>query len=252
MGLADLLALPLQEARTAYESAGERLDEALVSRVLAPVDVQEVWACGVTYERSRAGRAEESGHSTVYDDVYEADRPEIFFKSTAHRVVGDGDAVGIRRDSGWDVPEAELGVVVNATGEIFGYVAGNDMSSRSIEGANPLYLPQAKMYSRSCAVGPGIVPSWETADGPFAISVTITRDGNEVFSGTTSTSQMKRNPAELVDWVTRAMEFPHGLVLLTGTGVVPSSEFTLQSGDSITVEIDGVGKLTNSVTVVGR
>ncbi|GAA2720109.1 fumarylacetoacetate hydrolase family protein [Cellulomonas aerilata] len=254
--LAELLALPLAEARSVVEGAthpagpGDGTAEGV--RPLAPVDRQEVWAAGVTYRRSRDGRAEESAHASMYDLVYEADRPEVFFKSTPERVVPDGEPVGIRVDSGWDVPEPEVGLVVNSGGELFGYVAGNDMSSRSIEGENPLYLPQAKVYTRSCALGPGIVPAWELGDGPLGVSVRIDRAGETVFEGTTATDQMKRTFPDLMDWLTRALDFPAGVVLLTGTGLVPDSSFTLAEGDVVTVDVAGVGTLTNPVVVVGR
>lgn len=250
--LAGLLALPLAEARAVYEAAAAPADAA--GTVLAPVDEQEVWAAGVTYQRSREGRREESepaGHGKLYDHVYAADRPELFFKSTAARVVADGEPVGIRADSGWDVPEAELGLVVNAAGEIFGYTVGNDMSSRSIEGENPLYLPQAKIYSRACALGPAIVPAWQV-QGPFDVSVRVERDGTDAYSGTTSTGQLARRPEELVGWLTRSLDFPAGAVLLTGTGVVPDRDFTLRAGDVVVIDIAGVGTLRNPVTVVGR
>lgn len=249
--LADLLALPLADARARYAAAADLVADA---PLLAPVDVQEVWAAGVTYQRSREGRREESspaGHGGLYDHVYTADRPEIFFKATAERVVGDGEPVGIRADSGWDVPEAELGLVVNAAGEVFGYTAGNDMSSRSIEGENPLYLPQAKVYTRACALGPGIVPVWEAGPGPFPVAVRVTRDGAEAWAGQTSTARLARTPEDLVSWLTRALDFPAGVVLLTGTGVVPDRDFTLRAGDEVTIEIAGVGSLRNPVTVVG-
>src|SRR6188508_1618975 len=170
--LADLLALPLDRARAlveaaARESGGDRPGE----QALPPVDRQEVWAAGVTYLRSRDGRKEESGHGSLYDQVYDSERPELFFKASPWRVVGDGDPVGIRADSGWDVPEAEVGLVLNAAGEVFGYTLGNDMSSRSIEGENPLYLPQAKVYDRCCALGPAIVPIWAVGPGPFEIGL---------------------------------------------------------------------------------
>jgi len=246
--LADLLALPLGEARARYASVGEPLAAA----VRAPVDKQEVWAAGVTYQRSREGRREESGeHAGLYDSVYTADRPEIFFKATAERVVGDGEPVGIRADSGWDAPEAELGLVVNAAGEIFGYTVGNDMSSRSIEGENPLYLPQAKVYNRSCALGPAIVPVWEAGSGPFPVAARVEREGAVAWAAETSTGRLARTPEELVSWLTRALDFPAGVVLLTGTGVVPDRDFTLRAGDLVTIDIEGVGTLRNPVTVVG-
>jgi 2-dehydro-3-deoxy-D-arabinonate dehydratase len=252
VSLAELLAMPVAEARAVVEAATSPAQDADGVRPLAPVDRQEVWAAGVTYKRSRDGRAEESSHATMYDLVYEADRPEVFFKATPERVVPDGEPVGIRADSGWDVPEPEVGLVVSSRGELFGYVAGNDMSSRSIEGENPLYLPQAKVYTRSCSLGPGIVPAWELGDGPLTVSVRIERDGATVFEGTTTTEQMKRTFDELVDWLTRALDFPAGVVLLTGTGLVPDSSFTLAEGDTITVDVAGVGVLTNPVVVVGR
>ncbi|BCB91172.1 hypothetical protein Psuf_084850 [Phytohabitans suffuscus] len=205
--LADLLALPLAEARARYEAASAPAE---AGPARAPVDVQEVWAAGVTYQRSREGRREESGHAALYDHVYAAARPEIFFKATAGRVVGDGEPVGIRADSGWDVPEAELGLVVNAAGEVFGYTAGNDMSSRSIEGENPLYLPQAKVYARACALGPAIVPVWEAGPGPFPVAVRVERDGAVAWAAETSTARLARTPEDLVSWLTRALDFPAG------------------------------------------
>jgi 2-dehydro-3-deoxy-D-arabinonate dehydratase len=250
--LAELLAMPVADARAVVDGATSPADAANGVRPLPPVDRQEVWAAGVTYKRSRDGRAEESSHATMYDLVYEADRPEVFFKATADRVVPDGEPVGIRSDSGWDVPEPEVGLVISSGGELFGYVAGNDMSSRSIEGENPLYLPQAKVYTRSCALGPGIVPAWELGDGPLTVSVRIDRAGEAVFEGTTTTDQMKRTFPELMDWLMRALDFPAGVVLLTGTGLVPDSSFTLAEGDVVTVDVAGVGTLTNPVVVVGR
>jgi 2-dehydro-3-deoxy-D-arabinonate dehydratase len=250
--LADLLALPLAEARSLVESATDWQPATDDVQLLPPVDRQEVWAAGVTYLRSRDGRAEESAHAAMYDLVYDAERPEVFFKATPERVVPPGAPVGIRADSGWDVPEPEIGLVVNSSAEVFGYVAGNDMSSRSIEGENPLYLPQAKVYARSCALGPGIVPAWERTDAPVRIAMQIERDGQVVFEGTTSTADMQRSFGELVDWLFRAMDFPAGVVLLTGTGVVPGGDFTLQEGDRIVVDVSEVGVLSNPVTVVGR
>ncbi|NED98562.1 fumarylacetoacetate hydrolase family protein [Phytoactinopolyspora halotolerans] len=251
VSLAELLALPFDDARRRCEDATEASDALDGARRLPPVDRQEVWASGVTYLRSRQGRVEESGHADVYDRVYDADRPELFLKSTPERVVTDGEAVGIRADSGWDAPEAELGLVLNSSGEIFGYVVGNDMSSRSIEGDNPLYLPQAKVYERACALGTEIVPVWEAGDGPFDISLRIERGGEVVFSGKTSTDQMRRQLPELAGWLFRALEHPVGAVLLTGTGIVPERDFTLAEGDVVTIDIAGVGTLTNPVTVVG-
>jgi 2-dehydro-3-deoxy-D-arabinonate dehydratase len=247
--LADLLAQPLDQARAVVEAATRVIPG---GDPLPPVDQQEVWAAGVTYLRSRDGRKEESGHGSLYDDVYDSDRPELFLKSSPWRVVGDGDAVGIRADSGWDVPEAEIGLVLNAAGEIFGYTLGNDMSSRSIEGDNPLYLPQAKIYDRSCALGPAIVPSWDIAPGPFEVGLRILREGKEVYAGTTSTSSMARSFEDLAGWLFRALSFPAGAVLLTGTGVVPDAGFTTQPGDTIEITSPALGTLTNPVIAVGE
>ncbi|HTC70376.1 MAG TPA: fumarylacetoacetate hydrolase family protein [Acidothermaceae bacterium] len=252
VGLAQLLAMPLREARdrldAAVSVAGVSVDDSVV---LAPIDEQEVWAAGVTYERSREGRVGESTDGTVYDRVYVADRPELFFKAPASRVVAAGEPVGIRADSSWNVPEGELGLVLNSAGELFGYVVGNDMSSRSIEGANPLYLPQAKVYDRSCALGPAIVPAW-SVEGPFDIALSVSRDDAVVFTGSTSTAAMARTPRELAGWLTTALEFPVGVVLLTGTGIVPGDDFTLAAGDIVTIDIDGIGTLVNPVVVVGH
>ncbi|MGW4946381.1 fumarylacetoacetate hydrolase family protein [Actinoplanes sp. NPDC004185] len=250
--LAGLLAVPLDQARAVVEAAARDTHGVMPGqKVLPPVDEQEVWAAGVTYLRSRDGRKEESGHGSLYDQVYDSDRPELFLKSSPWRVVGDGDAVGIRADSGWDVPEAEVGLVLNAAGEVFGYTLGNDMSSRSIEGENPLYLPQAKIYDRCCAVGPAIVPSWAAGPGPFQIGLRVLRDGKEVYTGTTSTAEMARGFTDLAGWLFRALTFPAGVVLLTGTGVVPDADFTTHPGDTIEITSAELGTLTNSVVAVG-
>jgi 2-dehydro-3-deoxy-D-arabinonate dehydratase len=248
--LAELLSLDVDDARAAVDSASERVDPARLS-FLAPVDEQEVWGAGVTYRRSRDGRAEEATDASIYDRVYEAQRPEVFFKSIAAKVVADGEAVGIRADSDWNVPEPELGLVINSRAEIFGYVVGNDMSSRSIEGDNPLYLPQAKVYDRSCALGPSIVPVWDAPEAAKVISISILRGDLEVFSGTTTTELIARPMTELVEWLFIAMSFPTGVVLLTGTGIVPEKDFTLERGDTVTISIEGVGTLANPVTIVG-
>ena len=221
-------------------------------RLHAPVERQEVWAAGVTYLRSKAARMEESDFSaTAYDRVYEAERPEIFFKSLAEKVVATGEAVGIRRDSTWNVPEPELALVFSSAGQVVGYTIGNDMSSRDIEGANLLYLPQAKTYFRSCALGPWItlgVP--ETAARAWSIALDIRRGGTTVFGGTSSVGQIKRTFDELAEFLFRSQVFPHGAVLLTGTGIVPDESFTLQEGDEVSIDISGIGRLSNSVTVV--
>ncbi|HEX5166114.1 MAG TPA: fumarylacetoacetate hydrolase family protein [Thermomicrobiales bacterium] len=215
---------------------------------LAPVDEQEVWAAGVTYERSRDARMEESSVDDVYARVYDAERPEIFFKAPAWRCVGDFQPVAIRHDSTWDVPEPELALVIDSEGTIAGYTVGNDVSSRSIEGENPLYLPQAKMFSGSCALGPWIVLANELHD-PLALDIRlrIERDGQPHWSGQTSTRSFHRSLDQLVECLYSALDFPAGAVLMTGTGIVPPSEFTLESGDTVSIEIDGIGTLTNHV-----
>ena len=221
-------------------------------RLHAPVEHQEVWAAGVTYLRSKAARMEESDFSaTAYDRVYDADRPEIFFKALADKVVPTGEPVGIRRDSTWNVPEPELALVLSSRGQVVGYTIGNDMSSRSIEGENLLYLPQAKTYFRSCSLGPWIalgVP--EAAARTWSISLDIRRRDTSVFAGATTVGQIKRSFEELAGFLFRSQVFPHGAVLLTGTGVVPDESFTLQEGDDVTIDISGIGTLRNMVTVV--
>lgn len=246
-GLADLLALPLDEARARIDAATP-VDHPF--DVAAPVDVQEVWAAGVTYERSRDERMAESTEASIYDRVYVAERPELFFKAPASRVVGPGEPVGIRVDSDWDVPEPELGLVFTSSGELFGYVPGNDMSSRSIEGDNPLYLPQAKVYEAACALGPAIVPVW-AVEGPFDIGLEIERDGAIAFAGTASSASITRTAEDLGAWLFAAMPFPAGAVLLTGTGIVPPESFTLAAGDVVRVSLGGVGVLENPVREVG-
>jgi 2-dehydro-3-deoxy-D-arabinonate dehydratase len=219
---------------------------------LAPVDEQDVWAAGVTYERSRVARQEEAADGgDVYARVYTAKRPEIFFKARGRWVVGANGEVGIRRDATWNVPEPELALVFNPQMEIVGVTVGNDMSSRDIEGENPLYLPQAKIYTASCALGPGIAinalgDAWPEA----GIHLKIARGGAVVFSGETHTRQIRRRPLELAGYLGHSLDFPDGAVLLTGTGVVPPENFTLAAGDVVTVTIDGVGALTNTVVVV--
>lgn len=218
---------------------------------LPPMDEQEIWAAGVTYMRSREARQEEAEDGgDVYARVYDADRPEIFFKASAKNTVGHLDAVGIRKDSKWNVPEPELGLVMNSAMEMVGFTIGNDMSSRDIEGANPLYLPQAKVYTASCGLGPGILlkPQNEWLD--TNISISISRDGNEEFSGTISTSQIKRTLPELIEYLGRSNTFPDGVILLTGTGVVPDAEFTLQVDDVVKITIDGIGTLQNRIIEV--
>jgi 2-dehydro-3-deoxy-D-arabinonate dehydratase len=214
----------------------------------APIDRQEVWAAGVTYLRSRDARMEESSQRDVYDRVYEADRPELFLKATSNRVSGPGEAIAIRGDSGWDVPEPELAILLNAGGELVGYTIGNDVSSRSIEGENPLYLPQAKVYSRCAGLGPTVVTVDELPDvSNLEIQLTIRRGGTELFQDTTATSQLHRSLSDLIVYLLRDNEFPAGVFLMTGTGIVPPSEFTLQDGDEVAIRIDGIGSLVNPV-----
>lgn len=224
--------------------------EAELTEALPPIGSQEVWASGVTYFRSREARMEEaesSGGDVFYDLVYEAERPELFFKATASRARGHGAEVCIRKDSTWDVPEPELTLAVSASGKIFGYTIGNDMSSRSIEGENPLYLPQAKVYKGSCAIGPCLVVGDDVVTEETEIAITIERGGEEVFSGSIEVSQIKRSLKELAEYLFLENEFPDGAYLMTGTGVVPDSNFTLQSGDIVSITIDGLGTLRNSV-----
>ncbi|MSU63892.1 MAG: DUF2437 domain-containing protein [Pedosphaera sp.] len=221
-------------------------------RLLTPVEHQEVWAAGVTYLRSKKARMEESDFSaSAYDRVYEAERPEIFFKSLPEKVVPPGDSVGIRADTKWNVPEPELALVINSKGRIAGFTIGNDMSSRDIEGENLLYLPQAKVYDRSCALGPCItLGASEPEARQWKIFIEINRSGTSVFRGETSVGQIKRKFEDLAAFLCRSQKFPHGAVLLTGTGVVPPDNFTLASGDVVEIQISGIGTLTNDVVVV--
>ena len=221
-------------------------------RLCAPVERQEVWAAGVTYLRSKTARMEESDFSaSAYDRVYSAERPEIFFKSLAEKVVSPGEAVGIRRDAKWSVPEPELALVLNSRGQIAGYTIGNDMSSRDIEGENLLYLPQAKTYHRSCALGPWItLGASETEAREWKIGIEIQRAGQTVFAGETCVGQIKRRFEELAAFLFRCQVFPHGAALLTGTGIVPPDSFSLQQQDEVEIQINGIGALRNPVVVV--
>ncbi len=248
--LPDLLRLPLEEFRAAVQrtvaiSTPPERDTVL----LAPVDGDmEVWAAGVTYQRSEEARMEESGTPDVYSKVYTADRPEIFLKATARRVVGPDGTVVVRSDSTWDVPEPELAVVVNAHAEIVGYTICDDVSSRSIEGENPLYLPQAKLYAGACAIGPGITPVWEVPD-PYdlAIWMAIEREGEVIWEGETRTGGLKRRLEELVSYLFREDELPDGGIISTGTALVPDAPFTLEAGDMVEIAIDQLGALRTSV-----
>ena len=218
-------------------------------RLLAPIDRQEVWAAGVTYKRSQVARMEESeSGASHYDRVYTADRPELFFKATPNRVAGPGEPVRVRADSEWSVPEPELTLVITPDLRLAGYTIGNDMSARDIEGENPLYLPQAKLYRQACAIGPCVLLAQEPLDrAGTRIVLRIERDGREVFRGDTAVDQMARSFAELIQWVGRENEFPNGVFLLTGTGIVPPDEVTLEAGDVVSIEITGIGVLRNPV-----
>jgi 2-dehydro-3-deoxy-D-arabinonate dehydratase len=223
----------------------------LNSQLLAPIGTQEVWAAGVTYLRSRDARMEESktsGGATFYDKVYEAERPELFFKAHAHRVAAQNEEVYIRRDSSWNVPEPELTLFINSQGQIQAYTIGNDMSSRSIEGENPLYLPQAKVYQRSAALGPCLYVPAAPISPATRISMVIFRNGNSVYAGEVAISQIKRKLPELAGWLYRDMDFNHGCFLMTGTCLVPDNEFTLAPGDKVEITIDHIGTLSNTVS----
>jgi 2-dehydro-3-deoxy-D-arabinonate dehydratase len=218
--------------------------------LLPPIDHQEVWASGVTYYNSRRARIAESkdaGGGDFYDRVYTAERPELFFKAVAHKVAGPDSLVKIRRDATWSVPEPELTLLINPRAEIIGYTIGNDMSSRDIEGTNPLYLPQAKVYDRSCALGPGILIRNTPMPSATQIKLDILRSKEITFSGTTTLAELKRDPVTLVEYLFRDHTFPCGCFLLTGTGIVPPDSFTLHSGDEIQITIDGIGTLKNTV-----
>jgi len=224
--------------------------KALEGDLLAPIENQEVWAAGVTYFRSRTARMEESksaGGGDFYDRVYLAERPELFFKAAARKVVAPGKNVRIRADSKWNIPEPELTLVISPAGKINGYTIGNDMSSRDIEGANPLYLPQAKVYDGSCALGPAILPLAAPLPKTTSIRLEIQSKTSAVVRGETTLAEMKRDPQDLANWLFRENSFPEGCFLLTGTGVVPPDDFTLQSGDVIRIEIEGIGVLENPV-----
>lgn len=227
-------------------------EDRIANYLLAPIGRQEVWAAGVTYLRSRDARMEESedsGAADCYQRVYEADRPELFFKSLPHRVAGHKEKVHIRKDSTWNVPEPELTLFINAAGEIQAYTIGNDMSSRSIEGENPLYLPQAKTYQRSAGLGPCLFLLPDPIGLNTAIHMTIHRNGEKMFDDGTTLAQMKRSLTELAGWLYREMDFEHGCFLMTGTCVVPPNDFTLLDNDVVNISIDGIGTLSNTVAL---
>ena len=254
--LADAMTMPAAELRArldAVKANGGEGTPLLAVTLVAPIDRQEVWAAGVTYLRSRDARMEESvSAKSAYDLVYEADRPEIFFKATPSRVTGPGEEIAIRGDSTWDVPEPELALAINRDGEVIGYTIGNDMSSRSIEGENPLYLPQAKMYAKCAGLGPSITLAWEMGEiRDRAIKLVIRRGGEVLFDGQSSTSQIHRTFDDLVNYLRRHNDFPHGVFLMTGTGIIPPSEFTLEHGDDVEISIDNVGSLRQPVVRLG-
>jgi 2-dehydro-3-deoxy-D-arabinonate dehydratase len=249
-GLDQLFADASPPASLQKAVAGARPLKGCAGPFLPLVQSQEVWAAGVTYYRSRTARMEESsaaGGGSFYDKVYEAARPELFFKASPHRVAASGSFVRIRSDSRWNVPEPELTLAINSAGKIFGYTIGNDMSSRDIEGENPLYLPQAKVYDRCAALGPCLVISDQLPAAETVIALEIQRSGQSVFSGATTLGQIKRPLASLAEWLFRENSFPHGCYLMTGTGVVPPDSFTLRSGDEIRITIAPVGTLINTV-----
>ncbi|KAA2238713.1 2-hydroxyhepta-2,4-diene-1,7-dioate isomerase [Chitinophaga agrisoli] len=240
------------QAAVEGQPAAKDVETAIRQHLLPPIGLQEIWAAGVTYYRSRVARMEESedsGGATFYDLVYEAERPELFFKSTARRAVGHGHNVHIRKDSTWDVPEPELTLFINNTGAIQGYTIGNDMSSRSIEGENPLYLPQAKVYERSAAIGPCLMVPENPIASDTLIQMQIFRAGEQQYKDAVPISQMKRTHEELAEFLFRECSFPDGCYLMTGTCLVPDSGFTLQEGDVVEITIEPIGKLINTVAV---
>jgi 2-dehydro-3-deoxy-D-arabinonate dehydratase len=242
-----LLVLSLEELREFLEQDRQPISPSPDVIIEAPIQSQEVWAAGVTYQRSLEARTDEAVSSDPYDRVYGAQRPELFFKATAGRVRGPGQAVFIRSDSTWDVPEPELAVVCNSRLEVVGYTIGNDMSSRSIEGENPLYLPQAKVFDGCCALGPAVALAWEFSPSDRKIGLEIRRKGAVEYRSQTSTSALRRSIPELVDYLGRDQHFAAGCILLTGTGIVPPADFSLQDGDEVVIRIDGIGMLENPV-----
>ncbi len=242
----------LQLSSSIEKISDDKLNDLLNTSLLAPIGTQEVWAAGVTYLRSRDARMEEAkdaGGGDFYQKVYEAARPELFFKALPHRIAAHKQEVYIRKDSSWNVPEPELTLFINSMGEIQGYTVGNDMSSRSIEGENPLYLPQAKVYDRSAALGPCLLVTNEPVSKETKIQLTIKRNAQNVFEGSIQINKIKRSFEELAEYLFRESTFPTGCFLMTGTGIVPPDDFTLQQGDEVNISIDGIGTLTNKVSV---
>lgn len=252
LGREQLPKLLASEASNWEQICLEKARACIAEGLLAPMGTQEVWAAGVTYFRSRTARMEESsdaGGATFYDKVYVAERPELFFKATASRVSNPGDLVKIRTDSSWDVPEPELTLLLSPSGKIQGYTIGNDMSSRSIEGENPLYLPQAKVYQGCASLGPCLLIQEEPLPASTKISLEVHRQGSLAASGETTLAQLKRSPEELAQWLFRANSFPTGCFLMTGTGIVPD-DFSLAKGDSVTINVEGIGTLQNGVGTI--
>jgi len=242
----------LQLSSSIEKISDDKLNDLLNTSLLAPIGTQEVWAAGVTYLRSRDARMEEAkdaGGGDFYQKVYDAARPELFFKALPHRIAAHKQEVYIRKDSSWNVPEPELTLFINSIGEIQGYTVGNDMSSRSIEGENPLYLPQAKVYDRSAALGPCLLVTNEPVSKETKIQLTIKRNAQNVFEGSIQINKIKRSFEELAEYLFRESTFPTGCFLMTGTGIVPPDDFTLQQGDEVNISIDGIGTLTNKVSV---
>jgi 2-dehydro-3-deoxy-D-arabinonate dehydratase len=253
-GLQDILHAPDPRGLAKYlldpKATPVSVDEVTL---LAPIDQQEVWAAGVTYKRSQVARMEESeAGASHYDKVYTAPRPEIFFKATPSRVSGPGEPLRVRADSRWSVPEPELALVISPANRLVGFTVGNDMSARDIEGENPLYLPQAKVYNQCCGLGPCVfIPDGPLDRAGTVIRLTIVRDGQAVFHGETNVDQMKRQFDELIGWLTKENDIPQGAFLLTGTGIVPPDDFTLRDGDAVSIEITGIGTLTNPIVQQG-
>ena len=245
-----LLKLPLPEIRTLLDAPEGRQLRLGEVELAAPAESQEVWAAGVTYLRSREARLEETAQKDIYEHVYESDRPELFFKAAGWRVVGHDEEIGTREDSTWSVPEPELAVLANSRAEVVAYACGNDMSSRSIEGQNPLFLPQAKIYDRSCAIGPAAVLVWEVDISHADVRMAIERDGRTVFEGAASVADMTREPADLVRVLASSYTLPVGAWLLTGTSIVPPESYTAEPGDLVRIAIDGLGELANRVSLV--
>ena len=246
LSVSQALQTPIDQLKS---SLSDSCDQASIQEFLAPLDEQEIWGAGVTYLRSKKAREDESEQAaTFYDQVYQADRPELFFKATPHRVVGSGKPIRVRADSNWTVPEPELALFLSPQLELIGYTLGNDVSARDIEGRNPLYLPQAKLYDACCAIGPAVTPAAlmpKLAD--VEIRLSIERQGKTIFDGGTSVGRMARGVDELIAWLGRDNSFPNGVILLTGTGIVPPDDFTLQAGDIVTIASEPIGQLVNSV-----